>query len=139
MKIKIANSTDYNSVQSLLNKFARQVGTNKTLTKNLCDNQMTLLMLDSNKLIGTIGFVMSYQKIEIVNFVIDKPYQNKGYGKKLLKECISYASKAYVNKIDVIIEAKKENILANIVYLKLGELIGTTKECYVYKLKKIFN
>ena len=88
MKIKIANSTDYNSVQSLVNKFARQVGTNKTLTKNLCDNQMTLLMLDSNKLIGTIGFVMSYQKIEIVNFVIDKPYQNKGYGKKLLKEWI---------------------------------------------------
>ena len=79
-----------------------------------------------------IGFITYYEvldEIHILNFVIKKNYQNKGYGKLLLKMFLCL----YENK-NFFLEVFKDNIKAINLYKKFNfKIIGERKNFYKNK------
>jgi len=73
-----------------------------------------------------VGFVMlSYEKNEniytIWRFMIDKKHQNKGYGKALLKETVSYIKTFPMGPASAIkLSYEPENIVAKSLYASFG-------------------
>jgi len=56
----------------------------------------------NNEIIGFVELLKSwndFKEVYIFSFIIDKTYQNKGYGKKMLFELIKYLKKERIKKI----------------------------------------
>ena len=81
-----------------------------------------LIYLDDN-LIG--AFYISYTPESKDNywlggFMIDKKYQNKGYGKQALPDILKYISSTHPNCKEIKLTVEKDNIIAQKLYKSLG-------------------
>lgn len=74
--------------------------------------------VENNKLLGYISTMFDGEIIEILNFCVDKDYQHKGIGTKLISYALSYLySKGAKSSI---LEVRESNINAISLYKKIG-------------------
>lgn len=81
-----------------------------------------LIYLD-DKMIG--AFYLSYtpdskNNYWIGGFMIDKNYQNKGYGRQVLPDILNFISKAYPKCEEIKLTVEQDNIVAQKLYKSLG-------------------
>ena len=77
-----------------------------------------------------IGFLIEQRcdnEINLLNVAIDRPFQNKGIGKKLINHYLDLIS----GNCSVFLEVNKTNIIARKIYADLNfKIIGTRKNYY---------
>lgn len=74
---------------------------------------------DNNKMIGFVSMYVGEKNYQIVNFLIDDVFQQKGLGTKAAKACISYLQKEY-NADRVSVPVDLENRVAQKFWEKIG-------------------
>ena len=105
---------------------------------NYFKNYPTIFLFLFNNPLGFITYYKILDEIHILNFVIKKNYQNKGYGKLLLKMFLSLHEDR-----KFFLEVFKDNIKAINLYKKFNfRIIGErknfykSKDAYIMTLKK---
>ncbi|MCM1130297.1 MAG: ribosomal protein S18-alanine N-acetyltransferase [Roseburia sp.] len=95
------------------------------------------------KILGFISSVFDGFSLEILNFVIDKPYQSKGYGTRALATFLDELVPLGLNNVSL--EVRQSNKKAIHVYEKLGfKTIRVKKEYYknkedAYFMQKLYD
>lgn len=77
-----------------------------------------------------VGYVLMYvgeENCQIINFIIDDRFQNKGYGTAAAKLCIDYLREEY-NADKVSLPVKAENDAAQKLWTRVGFEMTKTKE-----------
>ncbi len=76
------------------------------------------VLMEQEEIIGFVSSIFDGNLLEILNLVIDKKYQSKGYGTRLLKEVfVELMSKGLKR---VILEVRESNTKAKALYSSLG-------------------
>ncbi len=78
--------------------------------------------------LGFISTIFDGECLEILNFVIDKPYQSKGYGAKLLQEVFAELLPQGLKRS--ILEVRKSNACAIHLYDKLDFKVIQIRKAY---------
>ena len=85
--------------------------------------------IENNKLLGYISTMFDGEIIEILNFCVDKNYQHRGIGKKLISYVLSYLNT--LGAKSSILEVRESNINAINLYKKIGyKQISVRKNYY---------
>ncbi len=132
VKFRKANLDDLNRISKIDELFSEN-----TMGKYFLENEIrnsdisTIYLLESkNDLIGFLIIRINDMKAEIVNFVIDLKFQNKGFGFKLLSNVIKDLKIKSVKSIKL--DVRKKNIIARNLYEKKGfERLGINKSYYL--------
>ncbi len=72
----------------------------------------------NDKIVGTIAVIKKGNIAELKRWYVDKEFQGKGYGSKLLDKAILFCKKNKVNKIEF--ETNKKFLKAHLLYEKRG-------------------
>lgn len=99
--------------------------------RELEDNEFShqyILVNNKNELCGYLGFWVLFENCQIVNIMVDKAYQNKGYGKFLLEYLDTQAKKHRCTNITL--EVEVSNIKAIKLYEKCHYQISATRKRY---------
>lgn len=93
------------------------------------ENSFYLFLLEAERLIGFIGYSSVLDEVDITHVVIDKDYQHRGCGKKLLKELVARLTEQ--EKRRLFLEVRKSNSVAIKTYETFGfERISIRKNYY---------
>ena len=122
--IRRINNNDYNKINELmLQRFNINEDYNLLTSNNM---YYGYVLEENNNIIGFLSFIFDGENIDILYFLIDKSYEGKGYGTKLLNDTLnlifSYGAK------NCTLDVRKSNLRAINVYNKLG-----FREIYVRK------
>lgn len=107
-----------------------------TLGKEMIEKEITkhdfahYFILEDQAVLGYVGLWINDDIGQIVNFLIRKPFQGKGYGKQLLTFVMSYFEQAKTSIISL--EVRESNYTA----IKLYEQFGFVKS---YKREKYYD
>lgn len=86
-----------------------------------------VLFFDNNKIVGYLNYYLMYDRIEIANFNVLDPYQNRHIGTKLLE----YLINKYHGKVEnITLEVRSDNIKAIMLYEKMGFRKKTLRKGY---------
>ncbi|MFW9874740.1 MAG: GNAT family N-acetyltransferase [Candidatus Thorarchaeota archaeon] len=93
MKVKDVNSRDLNQIMILEKEVFRENAFSKLLMEQLiCRNAFFLKLVNDKYKNELIGFIIAINdkkdRINIINFLINPRFQNKGYGALLLKDTL---------------------------------------------------
>jgi len=77
---------------------------------------------------GYIGFWITFETAEVINFYIDKEYQGMGFGKKLLSFALDRCRERNVRMISL--EVRENNYKAINLYKGLGFKVSHKRERY---------
>jgi len=122
MKIKKVKFCDLKQIYQLEQKVFEINAFSKDLLRKLISNNVLFLKLEGGKLRKNItGFIVvikeNKDKANIVNFLINPKFQNRGYGTLLLKKAIEYLKK--LNEITkIILNVQASNNIAIKLYEK---------------------
>ena len=122
MKIKKVKFSDLKQIYQLEQKVFEKNAFSKDLLRKLISNNVLFLKLEIGKLRKNItGFIVvikeNKDKANIVNFLINPKFQNRGYGTLLLKKAIEYLKK--LNEITkVVLNVQASNNIAINLYEK---------------------
>ena len=87
---------------------------------------------ENNKIIGFVSSIFDGTNLEILNLVIQREEQSKGYGTKLLTALFEWV--APLGLMHIFLEVRKTNYKAISFYQKLGfKIIHVRKEYYCNK------
>jgi ribosomal-protein-alanine N-acetyltransferase len=87
------------------------------------------LVLEINKKVnGYIGLWITPDGADVINFYVDKEYQGRGFGKKLLKFAIDLCTMSKVKQISL--EVRENNEVAIALYEKMGFKFSHKRERY---------
>lgn len=93
------------------------------------DNYLYLTALDSDKVVGYAGLVMSIPEGDITNIAVDYEYRHLGIGEQLLTSLITLGCEKGLE--DIYLEVRESNENAINLYKKAGfEQIGIRKNFY---------
>ena len=122
--IRRINNKDYNKINELMLQRFNITEDYNLLTSN---NMYYGYVLEENdNIIGFLSFIFDGENIDILYFLIDKAYEGKGYGTKLLNDTLNLIFKDCAKSCTL--DVRKSNLRAINVYNKLG-----FKEIYVRK------
>lgn len=82
----------------------------------------------NDEIVGYVGFRLYDNEAEMMNFVINHDYQNKGYGQELLDYFLAYIKTYPIYKISL--EVRKSNKKAIRFYIKNGFTKSHNKKNY---------
>lgn len=82
----------------------------------------------NNILIGYIGLRVYDDKAEVLNFLINEDYQNKGYGKELFNFVINFLKDSNINELTLEVNVLNKKALS--FYKKFNFEIVTKKKNY---------
>lgn len=100
-------------------------------------NNKIYILKEKNKVIGSMVLLIISDYAEILQFVIDKKYQNMGYGTYFLKKIIKILQNLKVVE-EVFLDVRENNDRAIHLYRKFGfNEIGKKPEYYKLPNKKI--
>jgi len=126
---------DLNEIYRLEKKTFKSDSFSRNLLQSLIQANSLFFKLvsskDSKKLIGYVILIKDDEyRFNLINFLIKKKYQNKGYGSLLLKKTLSILKKfPKINK--VILNVRITNLRAINLYNKFGfEIIGKIANYY---------
>ena len=124
MEIKNVDSRDLKKIVNLEQKIFKENAFSKDLMVRLIEKNCFFLKLEINKLKKhIIGFiiVIKDQKdvVNIVNFLIDFKFQNRGYGSYLLEHTIEKIKNLKIIK-KIILNVQLSNNIAIILYEKFN-------------------
>jgi ribosomal-protein-alanine N-acetyltransferase len=126
---------DLNEIYRLEKKTFKSDSFSRNLLQSLIQANSLFFKLvsskDSKKLIGYVILIKDDEyRFNLINFLIKKKYQNKGYGSLLLKKTLSIVKKfPKINK--VILNVRITNLRAINLYNKFGfEIIGKIANYY---------
>ena len=122
--IKIINNNDYNKINELMLQRFNITEDYNLLTSN--NMYYGYVLEENNIIIGFLSFIFDGEDIDILYFLIDKAYEGKGYGTKLLNDTLNLIFKDRAKSCTL--DVRKSNLRAINVYNKLG-----FKEIYVRK------
>lgn len=89
----------------------------------------SITLKQSDNIIGYAFLMVNYDESHLLNMCIDKPYQGKGLGRKLLTYLESICH--YHDSQRFILEVRESNPIAQSLYLSLGfKEIGIRKNYY---------
>lgn len=74
---------------------------------------------NDNQIVGFVSLYVGEEGYQIINFLIDDSFQNKGYGKEAAMLCIQYLKSVFNAKI-ISLPVHFENIRAQKFWTKLG-------------------
>ena len=92
----------------------------------LDDFSNCIVILNYNNIYGFITYSLIYDRVEIIDIVIDSLYQNKGYGTLLL----NYLINSLNNIKNITLEVNTNNKSAIQFYKKNGFKIAATRKNY---------
>ncbi|MBP2099774.1 ribosomal protein S18-alanine N-acetyltransferase [Enterococcus rivorum] len=93
------------------------------------ENSYYLFLLEGNQMIGFIGYYSVLEEVDITHVVIEKDYQHRGYGRKLLEELVARLTNK--GKTTLFLEVRPTNLAAIRAYEAFGfEKISTRKNYY---------
>jgi len=130
MKIRKGEICDLRSIISIEKAVYDKPYWNVGMLKNLFINSIieTVWVIENQKKI--IGFLIEQRcdnEINLLNVAIDRPFQNKGIGKKLINHYLDLIS----GNCSVFLEVNKNNIIARKIYADLNfKNIGMRKNYY---------
>jgi len=78
----------------------------------------------NNKIVGVLVYEDIYDRLEVDYIVVDSQYRGKGIAKKLLESIIN------LNKKNITLEVREDNIPAINLYKKMGFEIVSKREKY---------
>jgi len=139
MRINAVSIKDLDEIFRLESNTFRKDAFSKTSILNLIlKNTFFLKLIDndiSNKIVGFIIVIQDREdRINLINLLIKKQYQNKGYGSYLLKYTLNKIKE--MNNIEVIVlNVNSKNEVAIFLYQKFGFRIVQKIENY-YRQKK---
>ena len=139
MRISTVSIKDLNEIFKLESNTFKKDAFSKTSILNLIlKNTFFLKLIDnetSNKIVGFIIVIQDREdRINLINLLIRKSYQNKGYGSYLLKYTLNKIKE--MNNIEVIVlNVNSKNKVAIWLYQKFGFQIVQKIENY-YQQKK---
>jgi len=98
MKIRSVTLDDLDEVMYLERKVFKENAFSKKLMESLISSDTFFLKIEhTSKKYSLVGFIIALQdredQVNIINFLIDPKYQNKGYGTLLFKETLSLLHK----------------------------------------------
>ncbi|MHA2400914.1 MAG: GNAT family N-acetyltransferase [Promethearchaeota archaeon] len=98
MKIRNVTLDDLNEVMDLEHKVFKENAFSKKLMESLISSDTFFLKIEhTGKKYSLVGFIIAIQdredQVNIINFLIDPKYQNKGYGTLLFKETLNLLHK----------------------------------------------
>jgi ribosomal-protein-alanine N-acetyltransferase len=112
----------------------------ETLGYDMLYSELTLnpyayyFVLDINHQVkGYIGLWIESERAEIVNFYVDKEYQNHGYGSMILEFAINLCKMSKVPNISL--EVREHNLIAISLYEKYGFKVAYRREKYYKDLE----
>jgi len=139
MRINAVSLKDLDEIFRLESNTFKKDAFSKTSILNLIlKNTLFLKLIDnvtSNKIVGFIIVIQDREdRINLINLLIRKQYQNKGYGSYLLKYTLNKIKE--MNNIEVIVlNVNSKNEVAIFLYQKFGFRIVQKIENY-YRQKK---
>lgn len=98
MKIRSVTLDDLDEVMDLERKVFKENAFSKKFMESLISSDTFFLKIEhTSKKYSLVGFIIAIQdredQVNIINFLIDPKYQNKGYGTLLFKETLSLLHK----------------------------------------------
>ncbi|MHA2183714.1 MAG: GNAT family N-acetyltransferase [Promethearchaeota archaeon] len=98
MKIRSVTLDDLNEVMDLEHKVFKENAFSKKLMESLISSDTFFLKIEhTSKKYSLVGFIIAIRdredQVNIINFLIDPKYQNKGYGTLLFKETLNLLHK----------------------------------------------
>ncbi len=131
MKIKDVSIKDLNKIYKLEQKVFKEDAFSKDLILKLIQKKNLFLKLEKKILIGfTILVKDRKDRVNIINFLINPDYQNKGYGSFLLEKAIGKIKNLDKDIKKIILNVKVENSIAIKLYQKFGFQIVQRIEKY---------
>jgi ribosomal-protein-alanine N-acetyltransferase len=124
VKVRDVNFTDLKQIMKLEFEIFKENAFSRRLMVDLIHHHSFFLKIvdneNKNKLIGFIIAIRDkIDRVNIINFIIDPKYQNKGYGTYLLKSTIERISR--ITKIKkVILNVQVSNLTAIKLYEKFN-------------------
>ena len=124
MKIKQVSSKDVNEIFFLEKSMFNQNAFSKDLIKKLIRNNLYFLKLEKNKIRKEIiGFIIVVKdridRANIINFLVNPNYHNKGYGSFLLYSTIQKIKESNDIK-KIVLNVQVKNSTAIKLYRKFG-------------------
>lgn len=100
------------------------------LKQELLENEFSRIFVYENELgiIGYISYRVIDQNADILNFLVEEPYQHQGIGKELFSYILLELKENNVKSL--VLEVRKSNIIAQEFYKKFGAKHVHTLENY---------
>jgi len=106
-------------ILNLENQYGKEVySKNSIISMFNYDYYHTYIMLIDNKVIGYVSATIIVDECNLLKIIVDKNYQNNGYGKILLKYLVDICKSNAVDKI--FLEVRKDNVIAKSFYQNFG-------------------
>ena len=84
---------------------------------------------EDSQIVGYMGLWIIFEQAQLTNIAIDKKYQGKGFGRKLLEEGIKICQDAGCEIMTL--EVRPSNVAAKALYTSLGfEKVSVKKDYY---------
>ncbi len=130
MNLRRADISDLNSILNIEKTSYKKPYWNKSLLKYLLNDSISdsaWIFEFKKKIIGFLIEQRCLNEISILNFAVDKKYQNNGFGKKLISQYLSLLPNSSV----IFLEVNKNNFFARKIYTSLNfKEIGLRKNYY---------
>jgi len=139
MNIKMVSTKDLDEILKLESNTFKKDAFSKNSILNLIINNTFFFKLinkdNSNEIVGFIIVIQDQEdRVNLINLLISKQYQNKGYGSHLLKYTL-YKIKEMNNIEVIVLNVNSKNKVAIWLYQKFGFRIVQKIENY-YQQKK---
>jgi len=139
MRINTVSIKDIDEIFRLeSNTFKKDAFSKNSILNLIINNTLFLKLIDneiSNKIVGFIIVIQDREdRINLINLLIRKQYQNKGYGSHLLKYTLNKI-KEMNNIEEIVLNVNSKNKVAIWLYQKFGFRIAQKIENY-YRQKK---
>lgn len=84
---------------------------------------------ENQEIVGYMGIWIIFEQAQLTNLAVNKSFQGKGYGKKMLNEGISICQDAGCEIMTL--EVRQSNVVAKSLYKSLGfEKVSVKKDYY---------
>ena len=139
MNINTASVKDLDEIFKLeSNTFKKDAFSKNSILNLIINNTFFFKLLDDGNSNEIVGFIIVIQdredRVNLINLLINKQHQNKGYGSHLLKYTLNKIKE--MNNIEVIVlNVNSKNKVAILLYQKFGFQIVQKIEDY-YQQKK---
>ena len=97
----------------------------------LHENPFSLMYVweDNDEIVGYMGLWIIFEQAQLTNLAVNKKYQGKGYGRRLLEEGIKICQEAGCEIMTL--EVRQSNVVAKSLYQACGfEKVSVKKDYY---------
>jgi len=135
MEIKRVTIDDLQEIMKIENQIFKQDSFSKqTMIKLILQNSLFLKLVKNKKKPKIIGYIIAIRdvrdRVNIINFLIKKEYQNKGYGSYLFQSTLELI-KSFQEIKKIILTVKKNNWIAIRLYQKFKfQIVQEIKNYY---------